>query len=77
MIFININYRVGPFGFLSSEKVREDGDLNVGLLDQRQALEWVQDHISTVSFDITQFGMLSITFFSFFAYSSEEIQIVS
>ncbi|KAF8588168.1 triacylglycerol lipase-like protein [Ramaria rubella] len=46
MVFVNINYRVGPFGFLSSEKVRENGDLNVGLLDQRFALEWVQEHIT-------------------------------
>jgi acetylcholinesterase len=50
MIFVNINYRVGPFGFLTSEKVRKDGDLNVGLLDQRQALEWVQEHITKVSY---------------------------
>ncbi|KAF8515626.1 Alpha/Beta hydrolase protein, partial [Gautieria morchelliformis] len=43
---VNINYRVGPFGFLASEKVRQGGDLNAGLLDQRQALEWVQEHIA-------------------------------
>ena len=36
MIFVQINYRVGAFGFLASETVREDGDLNVGLLDQRK-----------------------------------------
>ncbi|GJJ09865.1 hypothetical protein Clacol_004089 [Clathrus columnatus] len=46
MIFIGINYRVGPFGFLTSEKVRANGDLNVGLYDQRVALEWVQDNIA-------------------------------
>lgn len=38
MVFVQINYRVGAFGFLASEKIREDGDLNVGLLDQRKAL---------------------------------------
>lgn len=32
-------------GFLASEKVRENGDLNVGLLDQRKALRWVKKHI--------------------------------
>ena len=36
MVAVQINYRVGAFGFLASEKVREDGDLNVGLLDQRK-----------------------------------------
>ncbi|QSZ30354.1 hypothetical protein DSL72_004877 [Monilinia vaccinii-corymbosi] len=45
IVFVNFNYRVGAFGFLTSEKVRQDGDLNVGLLDQRFLLHWVQDHI--------------------------------
>lgn len=35
MVAVQINYRVGVFGFLASEEVRENGDLNVGLLDQR------------------------------------------
>lgn len=41
--------RVGAFGFLASEKVRTDGDLNVGLLDQRKAMQWVQEYIHLVS----------------------------
>ncbi|PVH83344.1 alpha/beta-hydrolase [Cadophora sp. DSE1049] len=45
IVFVNFNYRVSSWGFLASEKVRTDGDLNVGLLDQRLALEWVQEHI--------------------------------
>ena len=49
IIFVNFNYRVGAFGFLASEKVRADGDLNVGLLDERKALEWVQKYIQVVS----------------------------
>jgi acetylcholinesterase len=35
MVVVQINYRVGAFGWLTSETVRADGDLNVGLLDQR------------------------------------------
>ncbi|GJJ07647.1 hypothetical protein Clacol_001851 [Clathrus columnatus] len=46
MLFVSINYRVGPFGFLASQKVRANGNLNAGLYDQRAALEWVQDHIT-------------------------------
>ncbi|PYI10673.1 carboxylesterase [Aspergillus sclerotiicarbonarius CBS 121057] len=46
LVFVNFNYRVGALGFLASEEVRRDGDLNVGLLDQRKALLWVQQHIS-------------------------------
>jgi acetylcholinesterase len=34
-VFVQINYRVGAFGFLASEEIKNDGDLNVGLLDQR------------------------------------------
>lgn len=49
MIFVQLNYRVGAFGFLASEKIRENGELNVGLLDQRKALLWVQKYIHLVS----------------------------
>lgn len=49
IVFVNFNYRVSSWGFLASEKVRADGDLNVGLLDQRLALDWVQEHIHQVS----------------------------
>lgn len=48
IVFVNFNYRVSSFGFLASERVKADGDLNVGLLDQRRALEWVQEHIAQV-----------------------------
>lgn len=48
MVFVQINYRVGAFGFLASEKIRRNGDLNVGLLDQRKALEWAQKYIHLV-----------------------------
>lgn len=33
------------YGFLGSSDVLEDGDANVGLLDQRLALNWVQKNI--------------------------------
>ena len=48
IVLVNFNYRVGAFGFLGSEKVRANGTLNVGLLDQRKALEWVQKYIKLV-----------------------------
>lgn len=51
VILVNFNYRVGLWGFLAGEQVREDGDLNVGLLDQRQLLKWVKTHIAKVSRD--------------------------
>jgi carboxylesterase type B len=42
------NLQVSAFGFLASERVVRDGTLNVGLLDQRKALLWVQKYISKV-----------------------------
>lgn len=48
LVWVSFTYRVGLFGFLAGEEVREDGDLNAGLLDQRFLLHWVQKHISKV-----------------------------
>lgn len=45
MIFVSLNYRLGALGFLAGSEVAENGDLNAGLLDQRLALEWVQNNI--------------------------------
>jgi carboxylesterase type B len=48
IVFVNFNYRASAWGFLASERIRVNGDLNAGLLDQRKALEWVQKYISLV-----------------------------
>ena len=41
-VAVEIQYRLGAFGFLASRDVKARGALNAGLLDQRLALEWVQ-----------------------------------
>ncbi|RDB24352.1 hypothetical protein Hypma_008425 [Hypsizygus marmoreus] len=46
IIFVSFEYRVGQFGFLGGTRVKEDGMLNAGLLDQCAALRWVQLYIS-------------------------------
>ena len=51
LVFVNFNYRVGLYGFLASERVRADGALNAGLLDQRRLLRWVQAHIAAFGGD--------------------------
>ncbi|TKX22083.1 hypothetical protein C1H76_5716 [Elsinoe australis] len=54
IVVVQINYRVGMYGFLQSEKVRANGDLNAGVRDMIKALEWVQDHISKFGGDPNQ-----------------------
>ncbi|KAI1205836.1 putative carboxylesterase [Annulohypoxylon truncatum] len=53
-IVVEIQYRLGAFGYLASDDVKEHGQLNAGLLDQRFALEWVQEHISKFGGDPTR-----------------------
>ncbi|KAG1843467.1 Alpha/Beta hydrolase protein [Suillus subalutaceus] len=54
VISVLIQYRLGVFGFLSGEAVKEGGALNAGLLDQNYALQWVQAYISSFGGDPTK-----------------------
>jgi acetylcholinesterase len=44
-IGVSINYRLGAFGFLPSSLTHRAGLLNIGLMDQKMAYEWVQQYI--------------------------------
>ncbi|GMT33460.1 hypothetical protein PFISCL1PPCAC_24757 [Pristionchus fissidentatus] len=48
VVVVTVNYRLGAFGFLS---LGDTNSGNFGLLDQRMALEWVRDHISSFGGD--------------------------
>lgn len=63
VIVVSINYRLGVFGFLSVEEVNADAEAtpfaNFGLLDQIQALMWIQENIAAFGGDrakVTVFG---------------------
>lgn len=54
IVFVSLNYRVGPFGFmahpeLSKEQNQASG--NYGILDQVAALRWIQQNISAFGGD--------------------------
>ncbi|KAL0940223.1 sterol esterase precursor [Colletotrichum truncatum] len=50
-VFVGVNYRLGGFGFLPRREILRDGSSNLGLLDQRMALEWVADNIAAFGGD--------------------------
>ena len=62
VLLVNINYRMGVFGFLASEDLRREGGGvagNYGLMDMVAALQWVQANISHFGGDpnnVTIFG---------------------
>lgn len=57
IVLVTINYRLGPFGFLSLNLPEYSG--NMGLKDQLLALQWVNDNIASFGGDrdrITIYG---------------------
>ncbi|KAK5797947.1 hypothetical protein VI817_004238 [Penicillium citrinum] len=59
VLYVAMNYRIGIFGFAATQALNETKSLNAGLLDQRLALEWIQQHISAFGGDpdnVTIFG---------------------
>ncbi|KAF2405046.1 alpha/beta-hydrolase [Trichodelitschia bisporula] len=76
VVVVSINYRVHAFGFPGAPFL---ADKNVGLLDQRLALEWVRDNIAAFGGDptrITIFGQsaggLSVDYHTY-AWASDPI----
>ncbi|KAL8686394.1 MAG: hypothetical protein Q9218_007135 [Villophora microphyllina] len=45
-IGVTIQYRLGAFGFLSSDEVNRYGIVNAGIRDQTFAMQWIQSYIS-------------------------------
>jgi triacylglycerol lipase len=54
VVFVAVNYRVGGFGFMPGAEILADGSSNLGLLDQRLGLQWVQDNIASFGGDPTK-----------------------
>ncbi|KAF8505634.1 extracellular triacylglycerol lipase precursor [Russula emetica] len=59
IVFVSMNYRLGPLGFPQGAEAIQRGALNLGLHDQWVALEWVQKNIASFGGDprkVTVFG---------------------
>ena len=62
LIYAAVNYRLSIFGFARSESLKEAKSLNVGIRDQRLALEWIRDNIEAFGGDperVTVYGLSS------------------
>lgn len=60
VVFVTLNYRVGPIGFLSLKDPELDIPGNAGLKDQVFALKWIQRNIANFGGDpgnVTVFGI--------------------
>jgi carboxylesterase type B len=60
-VYVSVQYRLGAYGFLSSADVRENGQANAGLLDQRSALDWVQRNIRSFGGDPSKVTIIGLS----------------
>ncbi|KAF4627233.1 hypothetical protein G7Y89_g10927 [Cudoniella acicularis] len=77
-IVVGINYRVNIFGFPNAAGLNQS-DLNLGLLDQRVALEWIRSNIPSFGGDPSRItlwgqsaGAQSVDYYNF-AYPTDPI----
>lgn len=63
IVYVAIQYRLGALGWLSGSTLEEEGGVsNAGLLDQRLALEWVQENIHLFGGDPDQVTVMGREF---------------
>ncbi|CAE6409784.1 unnamed protein product [Rhizoctonia solani] len=58
VMYISMNYRLGFFGFPVGKQTINKGAANLGLYDQRMAIEWVQKNIQYFGGDPTKLNAI-------------------
>lgn len=60
VIFVAMNYRVGPYGFCSHPDLADENGIvgNYGLFDQFTAIKWIRDNISAFGGDTQKLTVL-------------------
>jgi carboxylesterase type B len=53
-IGVTLQYRLNAYGFVDSNEVKEAGVTNLGIRDQRLALQWVKENIAAFGGDNTK-----------------------
>lgn len=51
---VTIQYRLNAWGFFNGEEVMADGATNLGIRDQRLALQWVKENIGAFGGDASK-----------------------
>ncbi|RXW15273.1 hypothetical protein EST38_g10582 [Candolleomyces aberdarensis] len=77
LIFVNFNYRLGPLGFPQGQEADNQRSLNLGVLDQMAALEWVQENIGSFGGDkkkVTIFGESAGSILTGLLYMNPELE---
>ncbi|KAK6069852.1 chlorogenic acid esterase precursor [Seiridium cupressi] len=70
-VVVSFNYRINIFGFPNAAGLDDDKQ-NLGLLDQRLAVEWVRDNIAAFGGDVNRIGLwgqsagaISVAYYSY------------
>ena len=53
-IGVTLQYRLNAYGFIDSEEVKAAGVTNLGIRDQRLALQWVRENIGAFGGDTSK-----------------------
>jgi hypothetical protein len=54
IIYVSMNYRLGPLGFPQGREAQDRNALNLGLKDQLAGLEWIKANIGAFGGDETK-----------------------